>query len=342
MMPAFSSASISMRQDVQHRRIFVAHVEIDALGLDRPGGNQRALEHLLRIALEIIAVLERAGFALVAVDGHQPGPLIGAHDLPFAPGGEACAAEPAQAGVGHVLDDGVERQLACPALLQHRIAALGAILGQCLVAGNICLALAAVDRRLDGLWRGVIDEIMSDLGDRRGIAASHARRAQHPHLGRIGAGLERLVQCLGAFDGAGDGIAHPNGRGRGRGLALLHHVEMGVEGRDLVSGRLRQTHLLAQRPQMGRGDIMIAVLNQVQIFDQQIGATRLAAQQFLYVLERVVFELASFGKASGPLARADMSCRPVRSAAAIWGLLLHAYSHSLRPRPASNCPAMRE
>ena len=176
-----------MRQDVQHRRIFVAHVKIDALGLDRPGGDQRALEHLLRVALEIIAVLERAGLALVAVDGHQPGPLIGAHDLPFAPGGEACAAEPAQAGVGHLLDDGVERQLAGAALLQHGIAAIGAILGQRLVAGNVRLALAAVDRRLDRLGRGVIDEIMSNLGDRRRIAASHARRAQHAHLGRVGA-----------------------------------------------------------------------------------------------------------------------------------------------------------
>ena len=61
---------------------------------------------------------------------------------------------------------------------------------------------------------------------------------------------------------------------------------------------------------------MIAVLNEVQILDQQIVAARLVLQQFAYVLKRVDFELASLGKASGPLARADMSCRPVRPAAA--------------------------
>jgi hypothetical protein len=84
-----------VRQDVQHRRIFVAHIEIDALGLDRPGGDQRPFEHLMRIALEIVAVLEGPWLALVAVDGHETGAGIAADDLPFAPGRESCATEPA-------------------------------------------------------------------------------------------------------------------------------------------------------------------------------------------------------------------------------------------------------
>ena len=87
---------------------------------------------------------------------------------------------------------------------------------------------------------------------------------------------------------------------------------------------------------------MISILDQVKIFDQEIGASRLVTEQFLYLLKRVGLELASLGKGPGPLARADMSCRPVRPAAAIWGFFLHAYSLSLRPRPASICPAMRE
>ncbi len=81
-----------MGQDVKHGGILVAHIEVDALGLDRPGGDQRALEHLLRIALEIEAVLERARLALIAIDGHEPRALIGPHDLPFAPGRETGAA----------------------------------------------------------------------------------------------------------------------------------------------------------------------------------------------------------------------------------------------------------
>ena len=34
-----------MRQDVKHGGILVAHIEIDALGIDRPGRDQRAFEH---------------------------------------------------------------------------------------------------------------------------------------------------------------------------------------------------------------------------------------------------------------------------------------------------------
>ena len=88
-------------QDLQHRRIFVAHVEINALGLDRMGGDQRPFQRAVRIAFQIDAILERAGFALVAVDRHQPRAWIGAHELPFLAGRKAGSAKSAQAGVLH-------------------------------------------------------------------------------------------------------------------------------------------------------------------------------------------------------------------------------------------------
>ena len=86
-------------QDLEHRRILVAHVDEDLLGLHRPGRDQHALEELVRLALEIEAVLEGAGLALVAVDRHQARPLLGAHQAPLAPRREAGAAQPAQAAV---------------------------------------------------------------------------------------------------------------------------------------------------------------------------------------------------------------------------------------------------
>jgi hypothetical protein len=64
---------------------------------------------------------------------------------------------------------------------------------------------------------------------------------------------------------------------------------------------------------------MIAVLDEVEILDQEIVAARAIAQKLADLLERLVFDLASLRKSSRPLARADMSCRPVR-AAALWGL----------------------
>ena len=63
-----------MAEDVQYCWILIAHIEVDALGIDRPSRDQRAFEHRVRLALEIEAVLEGAGLALIAVDGHQSGP----------------------------------------------------------------------------------------------------------------------------------------------------------------------------------------------------------------------------------------------------------------------------
>src|SRR5262245_3362956 len=58
-------------QDLEHRGVLVAHIEIDALRLDGVRRDQRAFERAMRVALEKPAVLERAGLALVAVDRHE-------------------------------------------------------------------------------------------------------------------------------------------------------------------------------------------------------------------------------------------------------------------------------
>ncbi len=66
-------------------------------------GDQQAFEEAVRIALEVGAVLEGAGLALVDVDRHQARRRLLAHDAPLAAGREARAAEAAQARVFHRL-----------------------------------------------------------------------------------------------------------------------------------------------------------------------------------------------------------------------------------------------
>ena len=60
-----------VEQDLAHCRVFVAQVEVDGLGIDCPRGDQHAFEHVVRVVLEVVTVLERAGFALVGVDRHH-------------------------------------------------------------------------------------------------------------------------------------------------------------------------------------------------------------------------------------------------------------------------------
>jgi len=85
--------------------VFVAQVDEDGLHVRHPAGDQRAFDEAVRIALEVIAVLEGARFALVDVDRHQARGRFGAHDAPFAPGRKAGAAQAAQAGMLHRRDD---------------------------------------------------------------------------------------------------------------------------------------------------------------------------------------------------------------------------------------------
>src|SRR5882672_7226007 len=85
--------------------IFVPQIDIDVVYADRPCGDNRAFEKSVWIALEVVAVLERAGLALVDVDRHEPGSGLARDNLPFAAGREAGAAEPPQPRILHDRDD---------------------------------------------------------------------------------------------------------------------------------------------------------------------------------------------------------------------------------------------
>ena len=113
---------------------------------------------------------------------------------------------------------------------------------------------------------GVIDEVMADFGGRRGIAAADAGRAHHANAG-AGAILQFVQQLFRTHHGAGQRIAHANGQRRDVRLALLHHVEMRVEGRGLEHFRKRQLHLVGKGRKMRRRDLVILVLNQMQMLD---------------------------------------------------------------------------
>ena len=100
------------REQQPHLGIFVAHIDVGVGRFDHPGGDQHAFDEAMRVLLEVVPVLERAGLAFVAVDREHPRRRLGAHQRPLAAGRKAGAAEAAQAGVADDLDQVVARALA--------------------------------------------------------------------------------------------------------------------------------------------------------------------------------------------------------------------------------------
>ena len=155
--------------------IFVADIEIGVGGLDDPRRDQHALDEAVRVLLEIIAVLERARLAFVAIDREQARRRFGAHQRPFAPGRKAGAAEAAQAGIADRLDNVVARALAADAGLEQ------------FVAAGLHIGVERRRRRIDMRMRrlgcrgrhfrriGLHDLHMTDRADRRAVAGAHAR-----------------------------------------------------------------------------------------------------------------------------------------------------------------------
>src|SRR6266536_3570989 len=74
---------------------------------------------------------------------------------------------------------------------------------------------------------------------------------------------------------------------------------MCVERRDLVDLGEREPLLLRQRHEMRRGQRAVAVLDQMQTFDQEIAPARTLLQQRAHFLERARIDLAPFGSSRG-------------------------------------------
>ena len=105
------------------------------------------------------------------------------------------------------------------------------------------------------------------------LTAADARRRDHAHLGPQD--LRQTRQQI-ARPGhlARQAVAHPNGQrrccGHGAIRALAHDVEVVIKARHLVDLGLRQAHALGQRRQVRRAELPEAVVEDVQVLDQQI------------------------------------------------------------------------
>src|SRR5688500_1116234 len=162
-------------EDLAAAVILVAKINVDGIDADRPGCDQSAFEKTVRIALEVITILERPRLALIDVDRQQPRSRFCRYQFPFAAGRETGAAEAAQARVFHNRDDLGLGLLPSNARCSERVATGRTVVGVRNVAGSdeaarrMCHATAVDGGRYLGEG-GVRDRTTADDGARRGAA----------------------------------------------------------------------------------------------------------------------------------------------------------------------------
>ena len=167
----------------------------------------------MRIGFEIIAILEGAGLALVAVDRHQPRPGLAEHRAPFASRRKAGAAEPAQRRVVERFQQIFLREAPGAQAVEQRVAAAGDIGVVVDIVGQMRMGLAGLRRGEHVRNGGVIDKVMADLGRGRGVAAADAGRAHHANAGARFV-LQFMQQLFRAQHRAGQRIADADGQRR--------------------------------------------------------------------------------------------------------------------------------
>ena len=273
--------------------ILIAQIDIDLSHPGTPRRDQHSLKKTMRVALEIPAVLERARLALVDVHRHHARRRLGSDKLPLAAVRKSGAAQATQRRILHDLGDFLARALAGKTSGDQLVAAILAVGSEVDVFRLGAFELLSVHCVLDRRKRCIRHRILAHHRAGRDLAAPDAGRMQHANVVAEDAG-QFLQQVCRSRKRARKGIADPHRQRGGRPFAFLEDIEVVVESRDLVDFGLRKTHFARERGEVPRRQPAVAVLDAMQVFDQQVAAARLRAmgvmnflQQRLDLLERV-------------------------------------------------------
>ena len=251
----------------------------------------------MRVAFEIVAILERAGFAFVDVHRHQSRRRLGAHDPPLAADRKARTAQPAQPGVFHRREHAFERTFAVHALDRRAITAGRAIGRVVEVRRNRWLDLPFGDGAQYRVGRRAVDGIAADDSGRRLLAATDARRADDTDACAARA-LERRAQRRGSRHPARQRFADAHRQRRRRRLVLLHDVEVVIERRDFVDFGHRETHFRGEGDDVRGRNAPVRVLDAVQKLDEEIAPARRVAQEPADLGDRLRIGLPAFRAAA--------------------------------------------
>src|SRR5262249_57296601 len=136
----------------------------------------------MRIALEVVAILEGAGLAVVRVNSEHARLRLCTHQLPLSAGRKPRAAKTAQPGIAYDLDQLVARAFVGEAGFEQRVTA------GFLVSGEIGVGLPRVrvrfclDRPRYRRGRSVESLNVTHCADRCAVARAHTWRAHHANI----------------------------------------------------------------------------------------------------------------------------------------------------------------
>ena len=133
-------------------------------------------------------------------------------------------------------------------------------------------------RRAQGFECGRRDDILADDRGRGAGALPDARCAQDARVGQV-CGRQRVDQLFGACHLTGNAVADADRARRDGRIVRLHHIEMGVEGGNLIGFRETEAQFGGKRCEMASGYLAIGVLHEMQIFDQQVALARAGTEE---------------------------------------------------------------
>ena len=183
--------------------VFVAQVYPDLADADRPGSHQHAFEEAVRVQLQVVPVLERAGLAFVNIDRHVTRCVVAGHNAPLAADRETCTPQAAQAGVFHDLDEVFRRMFTGNTVLVELITAIDGILFERDVVGDGCGNGFGLYLVLYNGCRGMINRVLANHCHRRMLATSYARHGLYAYV-RAKRIFKFMNQVVGTEHGTGD------------------------------------------------------------------------------------------------------------------------------------------
>ena len=239
--------------------VFITQIDIAGLDAHHLRGHQQALQKTVRVALQVGAVFEGTGLALVDIDRHQFRASLLTHDAPLAPRRKAGPAQAAQARVFHGLEHVLGGLSAYGQRRRQRIAALGPVglvagvagrhlhrlwqrrdrglgISRCIknnsARGKRVVGCSRFHDQSHGLQRGLQHRVLVHHRHRRLLAAAQAGRGDHPHIGTQNC-RQPGQQGLGTGQLTAQAVAHPHGQHRAKHI-VAQHLEVVIESGHLI------------------------------------------------------------------------------------------------------------